>query len=428
MAKKYGSESEPGVISLVGSEQSVGVSTESPANAAIVGPADLSNGSGTAGKVEVISQSSEAQNLFGSDSRLTQNVLNALAEGASPVWAVPTESESVTAESFSANEGTLSNAPITESAEDVTFTVGGTELTTKIVHYSPATDDPGAGEVYVEPSTGEFVVDSALAPSSGDEVDYSYDKYKTALENVTSEDSAEDVDQLTVLTENESIQSEASLQVDKMADKHQFAVLYFAVGPKIDDKQNYTPAFDDSRVQIIYPGRNSDGELIVGSYVGMRARLGIRTTPIKRRLNTQDYLLEDLDEADRTALIDNRVVPVQSARAGARIIHDINTVDVTSNADAVNIQFAYTRHVVDYITKTVQVNEERFIGGLHRPAMRRAMRASVNSQLRELKKQSQVINYTVGVEAASSVKAKVDIGLDLAEPLVYVENTINVQE
>lgn len=428
MPKKYGDNSEPGVISLVGSEQSTGVSSDSPANPAVVGPADLTNGSATAGEVYVLGQPSEAVNLFGSDSLLTQNVMDAFGEGGNPVWAVPTEPISVTGEDVTTNEGQLSNAPVSENPDDYTFSVGGTELTTKVVYYEPDTEAPGTDEVYVEPSTGKYVIDSGKSPASGDTVDYTYHKYQDAINNVTSGSSAEYIDQLTVLTENTDVHSQVEIGLENMADNHNFAGAYLPVGPNIDDKQDYTPAFDNKRIQIIYPGRNEDGELAAGAYVGMRARLGIRTTPIKKRLRTHDYMIEDLDSTDREFLIDNRVVPIQSSRRGARVMDDVNTVDLENNQDSVNIQFAYTNHVVDYITKTVQVNEERFIGGLHRPAMRRAMKASINSQLRELKSQSQVIDYNVSVEAESSVKAGVDIGLDLADPLRFVENRINVQE
>jgi hypothetical protein len=428
MPKKYGDDSEPGVISLVGNENSVEVSADSPANPAVVGPADLTNGSATAGKVYVLSQPSEAVSLFGSDSLLTQNVMDAFGEGGKPVWAVPTEPISVTGEEVSANEGQLANAPVSENADDYTFSVGGTELTTRVVHYEPDTEVPGTDEVYVEPSTGKYVIDSGKTPASGDTVEYTYHKYQDALNNVTSDSSAERIDQLTVLTENEDVHSQVEMGLEDMADNHNFAGAYLPVGPNIDDKQNYTPAFDNKRIQVIYPGRNEDGELVAGAYVGMRSRLGIRTTPIKRRLITHDYMIEDLESDERESLIDNRVVPIQSSSRGARVMDDVNTVNPENNQESNNIRFAYTNHVVDYITKTVQTNEERFIGGLHRRAMRRAMKASINSQLRELKSQSQVIDYNVSVEAESSVKAGVDIGLDLADPLRFVENRINVQE
>jgi len=54
MAIKYGDDGEPGIISLVESDLSVGISAESPADAALLGSADLTNGSAVAGEVETI--------------------------------------------------------------------------------------------------------------------------------------------------------------------------------------------------------------------------------------------------------------------------------------------------------------------------------------------------------------------------------------
>jgi NACalpha-BTF3-like transcription factor len=56
------------------------------------------------------------------------------------------------------------------------------------------------------------------------------------------------------------------------------------------------------------------------------------------------------------------------------------------------------------------------------------MKASIKSQLRELAENSQLISFQVNVTAESATKAKVEVGLDLADPLRTVENVITIGE
>lgn len=430
MAIKYGTDGEPGVISLVESDRSVGIFPESPADALLVGPADLTNGSATAGEVERVGRSSEARNKFG-DSPLTDNLIDALEEGAFPMWGVAVESVDVTAEDLSglsSNTGTLDEAPVEEDASTITFTINSSDLAVQLVDYVPEATDPGADEVYIEPTSGAFAIDDGITVgNTGDEADYTYHNYSDALNNATSGNVSDFVDMLGILTENTAVISEAEIDVEDMADEHRFSVIYAPERLDTDDLTNYDCPFDNSRVTLIYPGRD-EGDHIIGAYTGLRSRLGIRTTPIRERLITHDSVDERLTKSDRIALIDNRVVPMQDDPVGVKIIDDINTVDYETNEDERFIRFGYTRLVADYLIRTIQVNEEDFIGDLNNPATRGAMKASIQSSLGELKERSQVIDFQVNVSAESATKASVEVGLDLADPLRNVENTITIGE
>jgi hypothetical protein len=431
MAIKYGTEGEPGVISLIESALSVGISAESPADAALVGAADLTNGSASVGEVKTVNRSSEARDYFGEDSPLTRNCIDALQEGAFPLWAVAVESVDVTGEdlsSLSNNVDNLANAPVEEDAESINFTIGGTDLTTKVVHYEPTDSDPETDEVLVEPTSGTFAIDSGVSVgNSGDSVDYTYHDYTKAIDNLTTGDTSDHIDIVGVLSENVDVQTETEIAVEDMAESHRFAVCFFPAEVNIEDPLTYDAKFDNSRVGLLYPGRD-EGEHVIGAYVGMRSRLGIRTTPINKRLRTHRNVDDRLTQSDRIGLIDNFVVPLQSDPTGVKIIDDINTVDPEQNQEETNIRFGYTRLVADYLIRTIQINEERFIGRLNRPAIRNAMKASIKSQLRELAENSQLISFQVNVTAESATKAKVEVGLDLADPLRTVENVITIGE
>lgn len=431
MVQKYGNTDEPGTVSLLNSEYSIEVSTESPAVPALVGPADLSNGSASAGEVKVIGNSTNIRNFFGADNPLTRNIADAVAEGANPVYAAAAESVDVTAEdlsTLSSNVDSLENAPVKEDATSVTFSINGSDLDTVLVYDDPESDDPGTDEVHLNPISGAFAVDSGLTVgNTGDEVDYTYHDYTTAIENITSGDYAETIDQYSPVTENETVHSKFSSEVKDMATKQNYAACYFPVNIDLNNLASYTPAFDTSRVQLQFPARD-DGDLIIGAYLGLRSRLGINTTAIKKRLTTHTTLDVRLTPDQRKDLINSRVVPVQSSGRGAQIMDDINTVDPEQNEDEANIRFAYSRHVADYITGIIEGAEEEYIGDLHRPAKVTALEGTLVSRLRQLQKNAQLISFNLNIESVSSTKASVEIGLDLADPLRFIENNIIIEE
>lgn len=418
MPNVYGTDSEPGVISEVLSEFTVGVAGDSPGDVALVGPADLEDGEAEATEVKVISRPSQARDYFGSESALTQNVVDALGEGAKPIYAAAVGKTEVDDEGVTEDEGELEEAPLVE---------GETVATDGDVHYA-------IGEPLPEPTDVEddsFVVDPAsgayVSGISVDEVSYEVQDYDGALDEMTSGESSEVIDMLGVLTENMDVQSEAQYQLEDMAKSYRFCVGFFPAETYIEEKVDYQVAFDDSRIQMVYPTRDDEGNHIIGAYVGMRGNLGISTTPIKTRLETKGYLSERLNEDERANLIENFVVPIQSGRVGAKVMDDINTVDVEENEAEANYRFAYSRLVLDYIIKAVELNEDDYIGDLHRPAKRDALEADIRSSMQELKESAQVFDFSISVEAEDSTTAHVELGLDLAEPLRFIENTITVE-
>lgn len=441
---EYGTDSEPGVITLVESELSATLSGGSPANIALIGRHDPENGSTNPGDVEVIQRASQARDYFGSNSPLTRNVLDALNEGAYPVRAVASDQSvywDTTEESVSVTEGdtdiftgTLTETP-SHDWVDLADNDGDalTEYTVKWVDSLPADADVESGKFYILNGSTDFKVEIVLGDTDlwaeyRHEVSATeLEEFQGSIDSLTTGDSATNIDGVGILSVDEDTQTELEVQLDNMADDYQFAVGFFPAAENITDTATYTPAFDNSRIQVIYPGFDSDGNYAVGSYVGMRGRLGIRTTPIRKRLQTQGKLNDSLTEQERADLISNNVVPIQSDPEGARVIDDVNTVSEDNLTEA-NIQFAYTRLVADYLLKVIQVEQDGYIGKLNRPAMRSSLKASIDSRIRELKNSSQVIDFDSYIESKDATTATMEINLDLADPLRYVENTITIED
>jgi len=427
-----GTKLEPGIVTDVSSATTVSTSGTSPSDVGIVGQANLGGGvdegSATPNEVYLVTRSTDARNWFGDDSLLTEAVTDALNEGAFPVYAVATERLSVTGEDLSglsSTTGTLVEGPVSEDPSDTTFTIDGSEKETVIVYDTPADHSPNAGEVYFNPVTKEFELDSAPsdADDTNDTVDYDYFDYPSGHQALVDE-ASEAIDFFVPVSENLDVKTDAQVKVGNMAQEYNFAVALVGAGTRVDPL-NYTNSFDDSRVQVVYPTRDGDGKSLIGSYAGKRASLGITTTPINKRLDAEKDLAVSLNLAERGELIDSRVVPLAQEAAGARIADDVNSVS-DDNSEEANIRYGFSRLVIDYAMKIVQVNEKPFIGRLNSPAVRGALEGLLNSQLKTLENSNSILNYSLSVRKVDATTASVELGVETAKPLRFIENKIAV--
>jgi len=423
----YGNTIEPGIVTNVNSALAVTSSGGAPADVGIVGQADLENGSAETNAVYQVTRATIAREWFGEDSPLTRNVLDALSEGAYPVYAVAVDLVDVTGEDLSglaSNTGTLAEGPVSEDATATVFTVDGAELNTVLV-YEDLTDlSPGAGEVYVNPSSREFKIAAELTVgNTGDSVDYTTADYE-AGHAALADGAGGAVDFFTTLSEDSAVTADAQQVVKAMATEYNLAVAIVGAGVGIDPDE-YSNQFDDSRVQVLYPARDSEGYSTLGAYAGLRAKLGITTTPINKRLSSVKSLAVSLNKAERGALIDERVVPLADENEGARIADDVNSVSDTNTEEA-GIRFGFTRLVMDYVITTVRLNEQPFIGRLNSRAVRAALEGLLSNQLRSLKRSNAITDYRVSVSRVDATTSAVEIQVKTAKPLRFIENTITI--
>jgi hypothetical protein len=423
----YGSTVEPGIVTNVNSALAVTSSGGAPADVGLVGQADLVNGTAETNAVYQVTRATKARDWFGEESPLTQNVLDALNEGAYPVYAVAVETSDITAEDLSAlssNTGTLIEGAVSEFAEDTVFSVAGSDLTTVLVYDDLTDRTPDAGEVYLNPASREFKIDADVTVgNAGDEVNYVVGDYQSGHDALAS-DAGGAVDFFTPLSEDEVVTQDALDTVRDMANQYNFAVAVVGAVPGIDTAE-YTNPFDDSRVQVVYPARNDAGYSTLGSYSGLRAEIGINTTPINKRLTSQQSLSVGLDRASRGELIDNRVVPLAEETEGARIADDINTV-TDSNSEEAGIRFGFTRLVLDFVISTVRRNEQPFVGRLNSRSVRAALEGLLSNQLKTLKRSNSIIDYNVRVSRVNATTSAVEVQIETAKPLRFIENTITI--
>ena len=414
-----GNTTLPGVETTVESSRSVSVGLGSAGRALFVGDGDVFGGSAESNRIYEVRTPTRARMYFGNESPLTIAVIDALREGAFPVYACATRKESIEAEDVTTETGTLAQAPLSENAADTVFTVDSSELTTIVVFGELNSDDVGAGEVHVNPVTGEYALDTA--PATTGSADYYSLEYGEAFD-VVVEDSAP-YDFVAVLSEHEDTVVSAVDAVTEMQNNYRFGIVLAGVTPYLSDINAYSTSFDSSRLQLVYPSRNSRGDTIIGSYAGMRAAIGISVSPIRRRLASQNDLIVSLSTEEQEFLYSERVNPIADEAGGSRVIEDITTVSETNENES-EMRQGISRLIVDAVTDIVQSNADNFIGELHTQAARNALQSSIKSELKDLMSLNVVIAYTVSVDKEDSMTASVDVGVETTKPLRNIVATV----
>ncbi len=424
----YGDKQEPGIVTDLTSSAAVPTSGEAPTDLGIVGQADLDNASNAAdtSKVYQVTRATKAVEWFGprESSMLTQAIIDALTEGAFPVYAVATSETEVTAEDHSGASSTLvetNNKPIREDTDRISVNLDGTDLTINKVYDDVSTYAPASGECYVNPVVGEIEIPST--PSTTLEFDYEYFDYTGGVDTMATK-VGDVIDFLTPLTENSTAVDKVNTKVANMEQDYDLALAVGGAGINVDPT-NFSQSYDDSRTQVVYPTRFEDNTSAVAAYMGFKAALGLTETPINRRLTTNKSLSVSLNRAERGSLIDEQVVPLADESRGVRIVDDPTTVS-DSNTDEQNLTFGFNRLVADYIIETTRDNQKPFIGRLNSSVVRGTLESMINQQLGELQTSNAVISYDVNVFKESATAAGVEMSVDLVEPLRFIENTVTV--
>lgn len=426
---EFGNDKEPGVTASTSSGLGVDVADSSPSDLGIVGQADLaSTGSGgaDANTVYEVGRVTEARTLFGDESTslLTQAIIDALNEGAFPIYAVAPTETTVSGEDHSSLGDTnfeLDNEPIIEDADSITVTLDSTDLTVNIVYDDTSSYSPAAGECYVNPVRAKVEIPSS--PSSSLTVDYTHYDYPSAHDAMV-DGAGEDIDYFVPLSENTNIVDDAQTTVNSVASAYELSILKGGAGIRIDPS-NYSNPYDDSRTQVVYPTRFEDDSSALAAYGGLCARLGLKTTPINQRFRSDKSLDVRLTLSERGSLIDANVVPLADESNGVRISDDPTTV-TSNNTEEKNIEYGFSRLAMDAIIVTTRDNETPFVGRLNNPAVRNTLAGLIRDQLESFKRSDVVNGYSINIEEKSATEALLETNIDLAEPLRFVRNEVTV--
>ncbi|AGC34289.1 tail sheath [Halorubrum sodomense tailed virus 2] len=432
MANTYGDNTEPGIITEETSANNISRSGTAPSDLCIVGQADLANANSPASPNTVyeVTRDITAVEWFGPEesSLLTTAIVDALREGAQPVYAVAPSATEVVGEDRSSDGSTtisLDNAPLSENADDITVTLDGTEQTVSIVYDDVSGYSPAADEAYVNPVEGHIEVSTDTYTSL--DVDYTHYDYAAGLDEVeTNLEAAEAIDFLTAISENAAVQQDVRDTAESMSTEHNYTVALVAPNAARIDPDTYEQTYDSSRVQSVYPTRFADNTSALAAYAGKRADLGVSRTPIGQSLTTDKRLAVRLTRAERGNLIEQRVVPLENRAAGAVIKDDPTTVDTINNTEEAHINYGFKRLVLDYVYNTSRENEKPFIGRLNQRHVRNALADLISGELTALRQSNVIEGFSVRIYEESATKARLELNITAPDPLRFIENDVTV--
>lgn len=412
-----GNTGEPGVTSTVRSAPSVTSSSESPGNPVLIGSADLQNGEANSDQVYEIERSADAQRLFGDESRLTHNVLGALNQGAQPVLAVAPGVTSTTQDisSISSTSGTLDN-PAKEGEEEITVTVDSTDKTVEYSLEDVSGMTAEADTVLINPTTDEFELDAT--PSTSGSIEYQSLDYQTALNAVL--EYTGDIDFVAGLKERSDVTTMVNGTVNQMQSEKKLAIAIGGLSSPVD-ADAFTNDYDTSRLTLYAGVRMKDFTSSLGSLVGVRANLGLTTTPINQQVPLPSRPYQGLDSSDRATLIGKFVVPLERIGESVRITDDLTTVS-DQNSEEANMRYGFSRLAVDYLIETVHDLEAPFIGKYNSPGAIGQLEDLLNEGARPLSDSNVIYEYNAEVTMIDPTTAKVTFQADVAEPIRFIEN------
>jgi hypothetical protein len=414
-----GNTTEPGITGTVTSATTIPTVEQSPGDMLVVGGADLSGpNAANAEEVYAVADAPRARTLFGEDSALTRGVIDALYNGAMPVYAIAPTTTTTTDDlsGLGSTSHTLSE-PMLEDVSQVTVTVDSDPYTVEFKYEDVSSLTPGTDTAFIEPGSGDLELDTA--PSSSGDVEFEALDYSAALEaaRLTHGDT---IDFINPVTEHDTVVSDVQGTLATMESNRQTALGIAAVPPGTDPS-SFTNSYDDSRLQLISNARTKDGYNFSAAFAGKRAELGLTATPINQRLVLQDEPIADFDTTARGNFINENVTPMETIGKSVRIADDLTTVS-DSNTEEANLKYGFSRLAADFVINTVHEYEQPFIGKFNSDSAVNALRGILRNKTRPLKSSRVVYDYDVDVQFISPTEAKVVFQSDVAEPIRFIHN------
>ncbi|ELY49897.1 hypothetical protein [Natronorubrum bangense] len=261
----------------------------------------------------------------------------------------------------------------------------------------------------------------AVAPSGSLPADY-----ESAIDALIEEE-GDRLDFIGLVETDEAVAGYLHDAVKDMESNGDFAIAIAGADVDQNDVSSYSNSFDSSRVQLVYPATDADGESIIGSYIGLRSRLGMNASPMRKRLSTVRDLSVSLSRDEMELLSSERVNPIKNERAGALVIDDMTTVEDSNNEES-EFRQGISRLVTDYVTVVVNDNSDTYIGELHTQSSRNALRETIKSELKALLELNAITGYNIEVEPISAMEARVNVGIETVKPLRNIRAVVTAGE
>jgi hypothetical protein len=423
MAQIYGTTGIPGTSAEVRSGGTTAISAAFELTVGLVGGMDTDNGSASTGEVITVESSADAEQQFGENSELKEQVDLAYANGAGTIYAFAV-SETEETETFNGSStGTLSNTPVMDpniqDDEEITAqdTVDAASVTVNIVYDESPSQPSEANTINLNPVNGEWAADS----SSDYDITYTYGDYQSGIQEVAKKVPRS----LGVLTENTSVANDLLTELNSYDVGFDFMHGYVGTMPDISPS-SYTDSFDDRRLVVASPSRGyidsaeTNEQRTVGAIAGKQASKPLGDSTTYENLAGFASLRTAYTNSELTSLIDKQVYPLKQG-GGIKVIKDM-----TTSTDA-RFERIYASEIVDEVTQISHQISQDFVGRVNTDDNRTSLQVSHRNSYSELDDENLLDNFFVAVtEGANDFEVDVDIGVDVIGVMDIIDVTITV--
>lgn len=424
MAETYGTNVIPSDQITVRSGGTVAISAAFESTLGLVGSMDTANGSASPGDVVTVESTSDADDSFGADSELAQQVALAFNNGVSTIYAVGVTETNATESFGNAQSGTLGNVPAFDpnvTTKDITAqdTVDAKSVTVNIV-YDTGNDistPSDSNTINLNPVTGEFEADE----SSDYDITYDHGDYGSAITSV-----AKKVPRfISVLTENTSVANTLLTEVNSYDQDFDF--MHGVVGAMSEvGASGYSDTFDDRRLIVVSPSRaytdsaNTEEVRTTGAVGGKQAGKALGDSTTYESLNGFADLKTQYTNSELGTLIDNQVYPLRQSGA-------IQVVkDMTTSKDS-KFERVYASEIIDEATEISHLISQEFIGRINTADNRTSLAESHRSSYDEFVQDDLLDAYAIGItQGANDDEVDLDIGLNVVGVMDLIDVTITV--
>lgn len=445
MAIKYGST--PGIEVTVRGVAITGVVIGREQKITVFGHGDTNSGTASTNEPVEVSGRSDAANQFGTDSRLTNGLRQAISNGANAsdgfLYGVAVDTTAVTAETVSGGSGTLSNAPIVEDETTITATdtTAAEELDVNYVYEdTPAT--AASGEVNVNPHDGEIQDDGT---GNDIEFDYEYYEWGSALDAADSVLYEKESGIYAALSESESVASQLSSKVESLRDP-EFKMVRGIVGAQPNatadgsetglddgdaktDVSTYGDNLDNHALYVVTPTRTEHGspQTLIGAVAGQFGGHELTNPVYKEELNGVEPL-QRIKKVDRDTLRDDHQVIAIENEGSVQLYSNTST-----STDTAWEQDFHRVRIVDQVTLLAKEIADNTEGDLNNEDTQTAAEAEIIGQLDDLAAEgllepntSDETNYYAEFIEVGSDELALDMGITPEGVVKTIKVTINV--
>lgn len=421
MAETYGTSGPIGDQTTVRVGGTFAISAAFEISVGIVANMNTSAGTANSGEVVQVTSSADAETKFGADSELTQQLNNAILNGAGVLYGIGVTETSTTETFSSTSSGTLGNDTIIDPRvapeHDITATdtTEGASVTVNLVDDTP-TSPTDANTINLNPVSGEWSADE----SSSYDIDYTYGDYGTAIEKMVSQSPRF----LGICTELTADGNTALTEMNTADTAFDFMHAVIGTEPNVDPS-TYSQSFNDRRLGVVTPSRGytddaeTNEQRTVGAVAGKQAGKALGDSTTQEPLRGFTSLKYPHSTGDFSNLIDAGTYPIVND-GGIRIYKDQNTSGETKLE-----RFAWSE-ITDEVTEISHLISREYLGEKNTEDNREELAESHRTSYDEFVEDALLDAYAVSVSEVDSTTVDLDIGVQLVGYMDQIVTTITV--